>query len=132
MALFQIDGPDGKAHDDFDDGLSAYPGEEGFTTELVLKHAEQFGKGTTVTYKGTPNWHIARENEDRNRAAIEATKAAQKEKDTSLQDYERQRQVVMTPLSPEPLISTPVRKINYAPALMVVALLVDIALHFFK
>lgn len=48
MALWKSEKPE----DDFDDGLTAKPGEAGFTREVAEKH---FGH-KNFNYSGTPNW----------------------------------------------------------------------------
>jgi hypothetical protein len=48
MALWRADDGD----KEFDDGLTAKPGEEGFTRELAQA---EFGD-TPFSYVGTPNW----------------------------------------------------------------------------
>lgn len=48
MALWQHD----KSGEQFDDGGTTRPGEEGFTRELAEAH---FGD-KAFSYKGTPNW----------------------------------------------------------------------------
>jgi len=48
MALWQHD----ESGERFDDGLTAQPGEEGFTRELAQAH---FGTDR-FSYVGTPNW----------------------------------------------------------------------------
>lgn len=48
MALWHILSTD----EQFDDGLTAKPGEEGFTRELAEEHAN----GGEFNYIGTPNW----------------------------------------------------------------------------
>jgi hypothetical protein len=53
MALWQIiDTNKGKLKEQWDDGETARPGEEGFSTRKVAKYA---GK-ENFNYIGTPNW----------------------------------------------------------------------------
>lgn len=48
MALWQHDTTAAR----FDDGLTAKPGEEGFTREIAAAHF----KSAAFSYVGTPNW----------------------------------------------------------------------------
>jgi hypothetical protein len=53
MARWQIiDTKDGKLKEQWDDGETTRPGEEGFSTAKVAKYA---GKAN-FNYMGTPNW----------------------------------------------------------------------------
>lgn len=64
MALWQILNSDNVAEiEQFDDGLSYMPGEEGFSTEEVSRHAASFGDGYHYSMIGVPNWHARVEAE---------------------------------------------------------------------
>ncbi len=54
MAVWQIIDPDTyfPVGDQWDDGLTAKPGDWNFTTERIIAHAN----GQPFNYVGTPNW----------------------------------------------------------------------------
>lgn len=59
MALWQIIKPGKTLEPQWDDGLTAKPGEEAFSSEAVTAYA---GKGN-FNYIGTPNWEPPAEPE---------------------------------------------------------------------
>lgn len=87
MGLWQIFDADGVAQDDqFDDGLSFQPSEDGYSTDAVAAHAASLGEGFTFGLICVPGWHVRVEAEQRALAETEqarADAAAQAERDAT-------------------------------------------------